>query len=83
MAIVNSYTNLDVVKARAGIADVADDAILETAVITVSRMIDDYCGRRFYTTDDVDEVRALRAPENAMLARPRARLPVRETRGRR
>lgn len=49
MAIENGYATLAQVKAAARIADGMDDELLEMAIETSSRMIDDYTGRRFYT----------------------------------
>ncbi len=54
MAITNGYTTLALLKARLGIAtaDTADDTTLEAIVAGVSRAIDDYCHRRFYTVTE-------------------------------
>ena len=54
MAITNGYTTLAKLKARLAIAtlDVTDDADLETIVQSVSRSIDDFCGRRFYAATE-------------------------------
>ena len=49
MAITNGYATLADVKAAARITDSVDDALLETSVETASRMIDEYCERRFFT----------------------------------
>lgn len=49
MAITNGYASLTTVKAAARITDAVDDTLLEMAVESSSRMIDGYCGRRFYT----------------------------------
>lgn len=49
MAITNGYASLNEVKAAARITDSVDDALLETATETASRMIDEYCERRFFT----------------------------------
>lgn len=51
MAITNGYATLSSIRARLGItgvSDTADDAVLEAVVESVSRAIDDFCGRRFY-----------------------------------
>lgn len=50
-------------KAAAGITDTTDDTIIDAVLEGTSRMIDRYCGRRFYVTDD-DETRYF-APEYA------------------
>lgn len=64
MAILNGYTDLATVKSRCGITvtDTADDAILEAVITAVSRMIDNYCDRRFYSSD-ADEVRYFTATD--------------------
>lgn len=51
MAIVNGYATLADLKARLGIgvSDVTDDSVLENVVEAVSRWIDHYCNRRFYS----------------------------------
>lgn len=49
MAITNGYATLAEVKAAARITDSVDDALLETATETASRMVDEYCERRFFT----------------------------------
>lgn len=48
MAITNGYTSLAKLKARLGISDEQDDAVLEAIVEAVSRAIDDHCGRQFF-----------------------------------
>jgi len=50
MAITNGYCTLNEVKSalRIGVADTADDALLENAIEGASRRIDGYCGRFFY-----------------------------------
>lgn len=52
MAITNGYTTLAQLRAKLTIptADTADDTMLENIVEAVSRWIDAYCGRIFYTT---------------------------------
>lgn len=49
--ITNGYATLQEVKqaARIGTADTIDDALLEISIESVSRMIDGYCERRFFT----------------------------------
>lgn len=49
MAVVNGYATLTQVKAAARITDTVDDALLELAIESASRMIDGHCGRRFFT----------------------------------
>ncbi len=59
MVIVNGYTDLTTARRQAGIlssTDTADDARLESIVQAVSRHIDDWTGRRYYTST-ADEVR--------------------------
>lgn len=48
MTITHGYATLAQIKARLGIADIASDALLEDAVTQASRVIDGYCGRRFW-----------------------------------
>lgn len=49
MAITNGYASLSQVKAAARITDTVDDTLLELSIESASRMIDQHCGRRFYT----------------------------------
>ena len=49
MAITNGYATLAEVKAAARISDTVDDALIETATETASRLVDEYCERRFFT----------------------------------
>lgn len=49
MAITNGYATLDQVKAAARITDSVDDALIEMAIESSSRLIDSVCERRFYT----------------------------------
>ena len=48
MAITNGYTTLNEVKDSLNLDDSIDNAAIELAIATASRMIDDYCGRFFY-----------------------------------
>lgn len=48
MAISNGYCTLAEIKAALRISDTVDDALLEPAVESASRLIDGYCGRVFY-----------------------------------
>ena len=50
MPIANGYCSLSDVKSALRIADTNDDALLEVAVESASRLIDGYCGRHFYST---------------------------------
>lgn len=47
--MTNAYATLSEVKAAARISDTVDDALIETATETASRMVDEFCERRFYT----------------------------------
>ena len=49
MAITNGYTTTAQVKLAARITDSVDDALLEMSIETASRLIDEYCERRFFT----------------------------------
>jgi hypothetical protein len=49
VAITNGYTTLNDVKVALNLEDSIDNAAIELAIATASRMIDDYCGRFFYT----------------------------------
>ena len=50
MAITNGYCSLAEIKAALRIpsADTVDDALLETAVESASRLVDGFAGRNFY-----------------------------------
>jgi hypothetical protein len=48
VAITNGYTTLNEVKDSLNLDDSIDNAAIELAIATASRMIDDYCGRFFY-----------------------------------
>ncbi len=64
MAITNGYATLAEARAELGISDVSDttdDAVLEAVVESVSRAIDDFCGRRFYAATQTRYFTALRA----------------------
>jgi hypothetical protein len=52
VAITNGYAALTDVKAalRLSVSDTTDDALLELAIESASRMIDDDCGRVFYAS---------------------------------
>lgn len=51
MAITNGYATLTELKAAARIpvSDTVDDALLESAIESASRLIDQHCERRFFT----------------------------------
>lgn len=49
MAITNGYASLNQIKAALRITDAVDDALLEMAVESASRMIDGYSERYFYS----------------------------------
>ncbi len=48
MALTNAYCTLSDLKTSLAIEDITDDTALEAAILTASRMIDDYTGRFFY-----------------------------------
>jgi len=48
VAITNGYATLAEVKASLAITDTQDDTMLEIAITSASRMIDDYTDRFFY-----------------------------------
>lgn len=50
MALTNGYCSLAEIKASLRITDNVDDTLLELAVETASRQIDDHCERVFYST---------------------------------
>ena len=50
MAITNGYATLSDVKAALRITDSIDDALLETAIESASRMIDGFTARTFYNS---------------------------------
>lgn len=56
MAITNGYCTLADVKASLRISDSVDDTLLELAVETASRQIDDHCERVFYSTADATRI---------------------------
>jgi hypothetical protein len=62
MTITNGYATLDEFKARhyASSADTTDDTDIEFIIQTASRDIDNYMGRRFYSTS-ADETRTYQA----------------------
>ncbi|HAM40518.1 MAG TPA: hypothetical protein DCP69_04085 [Candidatus Omnitrophica bacterium] len=48
MKLTNCYCTLAELKARLTVSDTIDDAALKSVMESVSRLIDTYCGRRFY-----------------------------------
>lgn len=52
MALTNCYCTLAEFQARAGIDDTIDDVILEQVITGVSRMIDEYTRRHFYSASE-------------------------------
>lgn len=52
MTVTNGYTTLDELKFVLDITDATDDTRLERTIERVSRWIDNYTHRRFYSTDE-------------------------------
>jgi hypothetical protein len=48
MTITNGYCTLDQLKAVLRVTDTVDDVLFESRIEEASRVIDDYCNRRFY-----------------------------------
>lgn len=48
MTITNGYCTLEQLKAVLRVTDTVDDLLFETRIGEASRVIDDYCNRRFY-----------------------------------
>jgi len=48
VALTNCYCTLSDLKTSLAIEDIQDDTALEAAILTASRMVDDYTGRFFY-----------------------------------
>lgn len=69
--ITNGYATLAEIRPRLGFVTVdnADDTMLEGIVMAVSRWIDQYCGRRFFTTSS-DETRHYTAEDGGLLFLP-------------
>jgi hypothetical protein len=72
MAITNGYGTLPVYKDRFDIEDNKDDATIEAAITAVSRLIDELCWQRFFTTS-ADETRYFTASHGDYL---QAELPI-------
>ncbi len=69
MTVTNGYTTLIALKARLNLTDNDDDSIVESIINAVSRLIDRYCKRRFYTTS-ADETRYYTATDPAVFFSP-------------
>jgi len=54
VAITNGYATLAQLKSSLTITDTSDDALLELAITSTSRMIDDFTGRFFYANGTVN-----------------------------
>jgi len=54
VAITNGYATLAELKSSLTITDTSDDALLELAITSTSRMIDDFTGRFFYANGTVN-----------------------------
>ncbi len=52
-SIANTYTGIDDLKSRMGIAGVANDKTLWATLHAASRAVDRYCNRHFFTLEDV------------------------------
>lgn len=65
MAITNGYATLADVKSALRIADTIDDALLERAVESASRLVDGYAGRIFYNAGTVTR---LYVPNDAVVS---------------
>lgn len=59
MAITNGYATLDELKARLGLSDTVDDAVLEPVIEAASRLVDSATGRVFYATTETRYFTAL------------------------
>jgi hypothetical protein len=62
MTIVRGYSTLNTAKTRQGIRDIIDDPTLEMVITAVSRLIDDYCQRRFWSATETRVYSAPGAP---------------------
>lgn len=62
MAITNGYATLDQVKAALRITDTVDDALIEGATESASRLIDGYAMRNFYQSGTVTRYFATDSP---------------------
>jgi len=72
MAIDDGYGTLQTYKDRFGIEDTKDDTVIEAVITAVSRLIDELCWTRFYTTSS-DETRYFTASHGDYLM---AELPI-------
>ena len=48
MVATHGYVTLAAMKSRIGITDTMDNTSLDAVIVSVSRWIDNYCGRKFY-----------------------------------
>ncbi len=70
MPLTDCYCTLSELKTALAIEDIQDDIGLEAAILTASRMIDDYTGRFFYRngTTAAPVIRYFTAPDEYFLA---------------
>lgn len=52
-----TYVTVSELKARLDIPDTGDDTELAAAIEAASRMVDEFCGRRFWADDDAAQIR--------------------------
>ena len=57
MALTNAYCSVADVKAALRITDTIDDALIENAINSACRLIDNYCNRYFYLGSSANEAR--------------------------
>lgn len=57
MALTNAYCSVADVKAALRITDTIDDALIENAINSACRLIDNYCNRYFYLGSSANEQR--------------------------
>jgi len=69
MPVTNGYATLAALKARLSLTDSDDDSLAESVINAVSRLIDRYCKRRFYTTS-ADETRHYTATDPGVFFSP-------------
>lgn len=66
MAITNGYCTLNQLKAVLRVSDTVDDVLFESRIEEASRVIDDYCNRRFFADTSVT-ARIFVAAESAIV----------------